>query len=227
MATFIQVSQAESELLRRNRDQVAANRLQKVEADEQAATGQAISAALAQQQEILSGRRRELRRRIEPAASRVLVDDFFFLLCNINRVMDDVFTLRLIQEILGVTVDLPGTADFTADNEATTYVWATKALTSEQFIETVGGKAVNDALVEQLSFNGLSFTPVYKPFYLLPAGRLALNVDYTMRMVNVKQNDKGNYGLWYAGRLGSATLNYDPWSPADGDDADLTVKWLP
>jgi hypothetical protein len=71
MATFITVSQAESELLRRNRDQVAANRLQKVEGDEQATTGRAIRAAVVEQEEQPGGRRRELRRRDEPAASRI------------------------------------------------------------------------------------------------------------------------------------------------------------
>ena len=74
MATFITVSQAESELLRRNRDQVAANRLQKVEGDEQVVAGRELQATAAAQQELPGGQRRELRRRDEPAASRLLLN---------------------------------------------------------------------------------------------------------------------------------------------------------
>jgi hypothetical protein len=74
MATFIRLSSAESELLRRNRDQVQSNRLQKVEADEQAATGQQLQATVAEQQTLEQpGGRRQLRfRRDQPAASRLL-----------------------------------------------------------------------------------------------------------------------------------------------------------
>jgi hypothetical protein len=75
MATFIRLSSAESELLRRNRDQVQSNRLQKVEADEQAATGQQLQATVAEQQTLEQpGGRRQLRfRRDQPAASRLLI----------------------------------------------------------------------------------------------------------------------------------------------------------
>ena len=74
MATFIRVSQAESELLRRNREQVDSNRLQKVEADEQSTTGRELQATAAAQQELPGGRRQALRRRDEPAASRLLLN---------------------------------------------------------------------------------------------------------------------------------------------------------
>lgn len=67
MATFIRVSDDESRLLRRNREQVDANRLQKVEDDERAAVGRDIQATTTQQQ--INGRRQQLARRIEPAAS--------------------------------------------------------------------------------------------------------------------------------------------------------------
>lgn len=71
MATFIRLSSAEAELLRRNRDQVQANRLQKVEADEQAATGQQLQATADEQQtlEQPGGRRQSRFRRDQPAAS--------------------------------------------------------------------------------------------------------------------------------------------------------------
>lgn len=71
MATFIKVSSSEAELLRRNRDQVQGSRLQKVEADEQAATGKVITAAVGQQQTaaLVGGRRQTRLRRDEPGAS--------------------------------------------------------------------------------------------------------------------------------------------------------------
>ena len=81
MATFIRVSSAEAELLRRNRDQVQANRLQKVEADEQAATGQQLQATADEQQtlEQPGGRRQSRFRRDQPAAS-LIPSDFRTLL---------------------------------------------------------------------------------------------------------------------------------------------------
>jgi hypothetical protein len=71
MATFIKVTPAESELLRRNRDQVQGNRLQKVEGDEQRRTAAEIRKAQAAKPEEPSTRRLGQSRRDEPAASRL------------------------------------------------------------------------------------------------------------------------------------------------------------
>ena len=81
MATFIKVSVGGSELLRRNREQVQGNRLQKVEDDEQQRTGKEAvdrrAAALLAQglgadgKPLDGGKRRQGARREEPAAFRV------------------------------------------------------------------------------------------------------------------------------------------------------------
>jgi hypothetical protein len=73
MATFIKVSSSEEQLLRRNREEVQGNRLQKVEADQQAAAGKDIAASTAQQKLLLqpggNGRRGVRFKRDEPAAA--------------------------------------------------------------------------------------------------------------------------------------------------------------
>jgi len=69
MATFINVTAADAELLRRNRDQVQGNRLQKVEGDEQGKTTAEIRQAQAAKPEDLSTRRLKRTRMDEPAAS--------------------------------------------------------------------------------------------------------------------------------------------------------------
>ena len=72
MATFIKVSSSEEQLLRRNREEVQGNRLQKVEADQQAAAGRDIAASTAQQKLLQqpggNGRRGVRFKRDEPAA---------------------------------------------------------------------------------------------------------------------------------------------------------------
>ena len=77
MATFIKVSSSEEQLLRRNREEVQGNRLQKVEADQQAAAGRDIAASTAQQKLLQqpggNGRRGVRFKRDEPAAARVLI----------------------------------------------------------------------------------------------------------------------------------------------------------
>jgi hypothetical protein len=70
MATFINVTAADAELLRRNRDQVQGNRLQKVEGDEQGKTAAGIKAQQATQPEELAGWRRRRAKLDQPAASR-------------------------------------------------------------------------------------------------------------------------------------------------------------
>jgi hypothetical protein len=73
MATFIKVSSSEEQLLRRNREEVQGNRLQKVEADQQAAAGRDIAASTAQQKLLQqpggNGRRGVRFKRDEPAAA--------------------------------------------------------------------------------------------------------------------------------------------------------------
>jgi hypothetical protein len=69
MATFIKVSSAEAELLRRNRDQVQGNRLQKVEGDEQRHTAAEIRKVQTAKPEEPSTRRLGRLQREEPAAS--------------------------------------------------------------------------------------------------------------------------------------------------------------
>lgn len=73
MATFIKVSSSEEQLLRRNREEVQGNRLQKVEADEQAAASKDIAASTAQQNLLQqpggNGRRGVRFKRDEPAAA--------------------------------------------------------------------------------------------------------------------------------------------------------------
>jgi len=92
MATFIKVSSSEEQLLRRNRDQVQGNRLQKVETDEQAATGKVITAAVGQQQvAALAGGRRQTRlRRDEPAASLIALvkADYYVIRYEFNTGQD-------------------------------------------------------------------------------------------------------------------------------------------
>ena len=73
MATFIKVSSSEEQLLRRNREEVQGNRLQKVEADQQAAAGREIAISTLQQKLLQqpggNGRRGGRFKRDEPAAS--------------------------------------------------------------------------------------------------------------------------------------------------------------
>jgi len=73
MAISINVTVADAELLRRNRDQVQGNRLQKVEGDEQGKTAAGIKAQQATQPEELAGWRRRRVRRDEPAASFITI----------------------------------------------------------------------------------------------------------------------------------------------------------
>lgn len=78
MATFIKVSSSEEQLLRRNREEVQGNRLQKVETDQQATVGKDIAASTAQQNLLQqpggNGRRGVRFKRDEPAAT--LITDF-------------------------------------------------------------------------------------------------------------------------------------------------------
>ena len=72
MATFITVTEGDTQLLRRNREQVQGNRLRKVEGDEQTRAARDIRAIKAQQPPELIPARRPVRlRRDEPAASSI------------------------------------------------------------------------------------------------------------------------------------------------------------
>ena len=225
MSTQINVTVDSGGLRQRDKQQRHALRLGKLESDNQrkveAKAKQEREAAQPPPDAVYGVPFATPSKREEPAAFRQGVGPAFLLICNVNTAKDDIFEIRVRRNDQEAV--LQKLADFSVDDEKTTYLYLQSGSTYQQY----QSKKPYDVLQKHLDDMQKGTPPYYvEPMGLLAGQKPQKGAEYEIAFINKQNNNNGNYGYLMAGYINTATYWFGEWDGNSGADIIVSgVKW--
>lgn len=227
MSTEINITVDRDGLLKRNRQQTTANRQTSLERQ---LSKQSILVAEEQRQKIekeetTGSTKRQSTKKDDIAAYRREKYPFI-LLWNSNKLKDDIFSLSLTRELDAFELNFNGFADFSADNEASAYLWVPAALTPAHFFNSKTGIEIKNTLFPELSLSNT--TGVYRLISNNQNFLPTYGEPFKLKLTNLLNNGNGNFGLLAHGFVTtgkSVEWHYAEYKCYSGTDFELNIAW--